>query len=82
MTTDPNNQVRELMERFFADLVRLGMERPNAAKLMVIQGAIRLEALADLEEMQQWTNREVADWQEATDDDADEAAQADACRLQ
>ena len=74
-TDDPNAAVRQMIEDFLAGLAAIGMERANAAKLMVIQGCVRLE-LPDLEEMQRWLNREVSDWQEADDDDGEETADA------
>ena len=75
---DPNGIVRQMIEAFLAGLQAIGMERANAAGLMVVQGAIRLEKLADLEEMQRFINREVADWQEAneSEDDGEEATDA------
>jgi hypothetical protein len=67
-TADPlQKRIRDLIEGLIGDLGRLGMDRQNAARLMVVQGAIRLDELADLEEMQDFIDREVAEW---GDDDA------------
>jgi hypothetical protein len=73
---DPNVVVRQLIEGLLTGLQAVGMERANAAQLMVVQGCIRLDELADLEEMQRYVNREVADRQEETEDDGEEAADA------
>jgi hypothetical protein len=73
---DPSDVAARLIESFLAGLASVGMEPANAAKLMIMQDAVRLDELADLEAMQRWINREVADWQEADEDedDGDEAA--------
>jgi hypothetical protein len=77
---DVSHQVHGLIERFIGDLGRLGMAPANAARLRVIQGAIRLEGLSDLEDMQSWITRELAAAREAEADGEDDAE--DCVRLQ
>ncbi|WP_420564150.1 hypothetical protein [Thalassobaculum sp.] len=49
--SDATAQVRAIIEGAISDLIRLGMERENAASLLAIQGLIRMpsdEARKDL----------------------------------